>query len=208
MNRILVTGFSPFGGEEKNASWEAVSLLPDAINGVEIKKIQLPVEYDGVEAVLQEKIKAFLPDAVICVGQAAGRANLTPEKVAINWKSATIADNAGVLCSGESIFPGEADAYFSTLPVEEICSAIKAAGIPAAVSYTAGAYVCNCTMYHLLRILRHGWPQALGGFIHVPCTCEQALSKPNTPSLPLEIIAKGLEAAIAATAQYLILKTD
>lgn len=199
MRSLLITGFAPFGGEEKNASWEAVSLLPEKIDGLTLLRHQLPMEYDAVGPLLRRLLAELRPDAVLCVGQALGRAALTPEKIAINWMAGSIPDNAGRLCTGEPIFPGEADGLFSTLPLDKMVSAMRQAGVPASVSYTAGAYVCNCTMYHLMHLLR-AHPDVPGGFLHVPCTCEQALARPGTPSLPLPLIAQGLAAAISAIA--------
>lgn len=196
MQTILVTGFAPFGSDEKNAAWEAVTRLPDELAGVHLEKRCLPVAYNAVGPELRATLEELRPAAVLCVGQAAGRAALTPEKVAINWRAATIADNDGCIYVGEPICPGEADAYFSTLPVEAIAEAMKAADIPAQVSYTAGTYVCNSTMYHLLRLLRGG--NVPGGFLHVPYTCAQAAAKPAIPSLPLELIVEGLKITLEA----------
>lgn len=127
------------------------------------------------------------------MGQAAGRAALTPELVGINWKDASLPDNAGVLCQGEPIDPDGADAHFSTLPVKEMVSAIRGAGVPAQLSLSAGGYLCNCLLYHLAGLAKErGIP---GGFLHVPCCCEQVLDKPSCPSLPLPAITAGLEAA-------------
>ena len=137
--KILITGFAPFGADERNASWDAVSMLPDAVNGAALIKRQLPVEYDTVGEVLASLLAREKPDAVICVGQAGGRSAVTPEKVAINWKQAAIADNAGVLYAGEKIRSNGTDAYFSSLPIEEILTAMRGRGVPAAVSFTAGA---------------------------------------------------------------------
>ena len=197
MKKLLITGFEPFGGDDKNASWEAVALLPDKIGGIELIKRKIPVEYNRVGAVLQQLISGEQPDAVICVGQAAARSAVTPEKVAINWKCGSIADNAGVLCSGEVIHADGPDGYFSTLPVEKMVDAMKQAGVPAQVSYTAGAYVCNCTLYELLHYTKQNYPNILGCFIHVPYLCEQVLDRPQHPSLPLQSITAALTAGIA-----------
>lgn len=48
-DNILVTGFCPFGEHRINASWEAVSALPDSIEGFNIIKEQIPVVYKYVE---------------------------------------------------------------------------------------------------------------------------------------------------------------
>ena len=93
--KILITGFAPFGADERNASWDAVSMLPDMVGGAALIKRQLPVEYDTVGEVLASLLAREKPDAVICVGQAGGRAAITPEKVAINLMDGRIPDNAG-----------------------------------------------------------------------------------------------------------------
>ena len=197
--RILVTGFAPFGPDTVNAAWEAVARLPERIGGAELVKRQLPVEYHGAPAALDTLLAELRPDAVLCVGQAAGRAALTPELVGINWRDAAAPDNAGVLCRGERIDPAGPDAYFSTLPVREMTEAIRAAGIPAQLSLSAGGYLCNCLLYHLAGLAKErGIP---GGFLHVPCCCEQTLEKPGCPSLPLPTITAGLEAAVGAIAE-------
>ena len=199
--KILVTGFEPFGPDAVNAAWEAVSRLPEAIGGAEIVKRRLPVEYEAGPARLEALVEELAPDAVLSVGQAAGRAALTPELVGNNWKDASLPDNAGVLCQGEPIDPAGADAHFSSLPVKEMVSAIRGAGVPAQLSLSAGAYICNATLYRLAGLAKErGIP---GGFLHVPCCCEQTLEKPGCPSLPLPAITAGLEAAVGAIAESL-----
>ncbi len=46
--KIVFTGFEPFGNDNYNPSWEAVSLLPDRVGNCDIRKYRLPVEYDTV----------------------------------------------------------------------------------------------------------------------------------------------------------------
>jgi pyroglutamyl-peptidase len=204
MKKILFTGFEPFDKDLTNPSWDAVSMLPDQIGDIQIVKRRMPVEYDTVADLLSRAIEEEQPDAVLCVGQAGGRAKLTPEVVAINLKDASIPDNAGVSCAGEPICPDGPAAYFATVPVKAMAAAMSRAGVPSSVSYTAGTYVCNCLMYQLLHLLQQHSPQTPGGFIHIPYSCEQALSRScATPSLPLELMAKGLEAAAAAVGQAL-----
>ena len=76
---------------------------------------------------------------------------------------------------------------------------IKDAGIPSALSYTAGSYVCNYLMYTLLYLIDKKYPNIRGGFIHVPYAMEQVVNKPlGTPSMDLHQIARGLEKAVEA----------
>ena len=142
---------------------------------------------------------------MICIGQAGGRSAITPEMVAINLKDASIPDNAGISYDGVPILEGAPTAYFATIPVKSIAAAIREAGIPASVSYTAGTYVCNSLMYHLMHLLAQKYPSVIGGFIHIPFDCTQvaASGKTSYPSLPLSTSAEGLKAAALAVGKAL-----
>ena len=191
MKNLLITGFDPFDGANINPSWEAVSCLPEQIGSFRIHKQALPTLYRKAPRLLLDACEQIRPDAVISVGQAGGRDAVTPERIAVNIRAAKIADNEGTLLDGERINPNGPAAYFSTLPVEAIRDAIRAAGIPSAVSNTAGTFVCNDVLYSMLH--RYAGTQVLCGFIHVPYLPEQ-----GTPSLPLEHIVHALVVAIQA----------
>ena len=196
--KILVTGFEPFGGDALNASWEAVSALPDRIGGADILRLRLPVTFSGCLDPVTAAIRDQHPDAVLCVGQAEGRGALTPERIAINLDDARIPDNAGCQPMDQPIRSDGPAAYFSTLPIKKITQAIHAAGLPAAVSYTAGTFVCNHLMYGLLDFCAASCPGLRAGFMHVPCLTEQAAGKQNPPGMSREDILRGLTAAISA----------
>lgn len=192
---ILVTGFDPFGGETINPAWEAVSRLPDEIGGWRVEKLMAPTVFGEAGRVVLERAAVVKPDAVLCVGQAGGRSAVTPEKAAINLRHAPIPDNAGNTPQDEPVVPGGPDAYFSTLPVRAMAARIRAAGIPAAVSYSAGAFVCNDLMYTVLH--HYAGTGVRAGFVHVPYLPEQAAGS-DAPSLPLDTIVRALtEAALA-----------
>ena len=191
MKTLLITGFEPFGGESINPSWEAVKQLPNAVGDYTLYKMGLPTVYGKAPKILLRKADEIRPDVIICVGQAGGRDAVTPERIGVNIRAARIADNAGVLLDGDRIEPNGPAAYFSTLPVEKIRDAIRAAGIPAAVSNSAGTYVCNDCLYSALHHFV-GTPVRCG-FIHVPYLPEQ-----GTPNLPLEETVRALTAAICA----------
>ncbi len=166
MKRLLITCFEPFGGSGRNASQEAVAALPDTVAGFELCKRCLPVVFGTAGEQAIAAIDELSPDAVICVGEAGGRTAITPEMVALNLRFARIPDNAGAAPQDEPVLSGGENALFSTLPVRAMAQAINAAGIPAEVSYSAGTYVCNDTMYAVVEHLRDtGIP---AGFIHVP----------------------------------------
>ncbi len=201
MRRVLVTGFEPFGGEEINASLEAARRLKyENWEDIEVEVRRLPTEFERVMPVLEEAVEQTNPDVVICVGQARGRAGITPERVAINVADARIQDNAGGEPADEIIVDGGPVGYWSTLPVKEIVEELHRAGIPAAVSNAAGTFVCNRAFYGLMHLLAIKYPETRGGFIHVPVLPEQALDA-EAPSMALDQIVEALKLAIEVAAR-------
>lgn len=197
--KILVTGFDPFGGESVNPAYEAVKLLPNYIKNVEIVKIEIPTVFGRAAEKVEEAIEDHKPYAVLCVGQAGGRASITIERIGINLREASIPDNDGNQPMDEKIKEDGQNAYFATIPVKAMVENVRKNGIPAHLSYTAGSYVCNDVMYSLLYILDNKYPHIKGGFIHVPYATEQVANKPNNiASMPVHTIAKGLEYALEA----------
>lgn len=194
--KILVTGFDPFGGESTNPSWEAVKLLPDNINGAEIIKMEIPTVFSKAGNLVIEKIEELNPDAVISIGQAGGRATITPEFIGINFVNARIPDNEGEEPIG-NISEYGIDGIFSTLPVERMVERMKEENIPASISYTAGTFVCNHVLYSVLEYIKTNKLNIRSGFIHVPYTPSQVLDKPsNTPFMDLNLIVQGLKVSI------------
>lgn len=196
--KILVTGFDPFGGESINPALEAVKKISNNIDGVEIIKIEVPTVFKKSIDTLDKAMEEHKPDVVLCVGQAGGRFDITPEKVAINLDDARIKDNEGNNPIDELIFKDGETAYFSSLPVKAIVKSIKENNIPSSVSYSAGTFVCNHIMYGLLYLIDKKYKNVKGGFIHVPFIPSQVLEKKNMPSMALEDITKGLEFALKA----------
>lgn len=198
---VLVTGFEPFGGEDVNPSWEICKRLPATLGRSRIARLRVPTEYrraiEGVAKAIEEKEPAL----VIMLGQAGGRAALSVERVAINVDDARIADNAGAQPVDEPVVPGGPAACFATVPIKAMAAAIRAAGIPAEVSNTAGTFVCNHLMYGVLHFLAASGRRARAGFIHVPWLESQAVAHPGEPAMALATMARGVEAAIAAALQ-------
>lgn len=192
--KLLITGFDPFGGEAINPAWEAVKALPDRIGEWEVTRLQIPTVFSLAAAEVLRTAQALMPDAIICVGQAGGRNAITPERIAVNIRDAKIPDNRGNRPAGDFVDPEGPAAYFSTVDVKAMVRSIEAEGIPAAVSNSAGAFVCNDVLYTLLHFYRD--QNVRVGFIHVPYLPQQA--KEGVPSLELDTIIRGLTAAIGA----------
>ena len=196
--KLLLTGFTPFAGGTINPALEAVKRLPDEIAGLEIVKLEVPTVFGESVRLVAEAIEREQPDFVLSIGQAGGRAAVTPERVAINVDDARIPDNVGQQPIDVPIFADGENAYFATLPVKAMAEAIREAGLPSALSNTAGTFVCNHLMYGVLHHLHQNHKSAKAGFIHVPYIPEQTADKPGVPSMPLDDIVRALEAAIAA----------
>jgi pyroglutamyl-peptidase len=180
MTKVLLTGFEPFGTATSNPSGEIVK----QISGDNIVTAILPVAYAQSGERLLQLIAEHNPDVVICLGQAEGRTQITPEKVAINLDDARLADNEGVLRNDVKIIKNGPDAYFSTLPLNEIVEAIKARGVPAAVSLSAGAFLCNHVFYVAQN--KFAGTKVRSGFVHVPLMDSQAPEFPGLPTMPLD----------------------
>ena len=200
--KILVTGFDPFGGEKVNPALEAVKSLPSEIHGAEVHWVAIPTVFYQSAEVLEAEIVRYQPDAVLCIGQAGGRASLTPERVAINQDDARIPDNQGNQPIDTPIRLDGQAAYFSTLPIKAMVQAIKEEGLPATVSNTAGTFVCNHLMYQSLYLADKKFPNMRAGFMHIPYMTEQVVNRPNTASMNLTDIVRGIEAAIGAIVDY------
>lgn len=169
--KILFTGFEPFDGGSSNPSYECLRGLPPMADGVEFVTMELPVSFRRAPERLLERMKAERPDAVICLGLAANREKLSLEKVGLNYAHARIPDNDGMQPRDLLLDPAGPAAYFSTLPVVPLAEMLNRESIPAEISLTAGAYVCNCLLYRLLAVA--GTMPA--GFIHVPGTEKMTL---------------------------------
>ena len=194
MKQLLITGFDPFGGASVNPAREAVMALPDVVGHYALTKLEIPTVFGLAAETVLRAAEALCPDVILCVGQAGGRAAITPEVVAINLRDASIPDNLGYTPQNQPVVAHAPAAYFSTLPVRAMTEGVKAAGIPCSLSYSAGVFVCNDLLYTLLH--HYDGTDTRVGFVHIPYLPEQA--KEGVASLPLEDAVRGLTAAIQA----------
>lgn len=196
--KILVIGFEPFGGSKINPSEQVVrEIRQKIIAGAQIVTAVLPVDWvQGPEALIQA-LQTSHPDAVLCLGEAAGRASLAIERVAINLLDFRIPDNSGAKIIDQPIIDGGPAAYFVMVDPREICEAMLSAGIPAELSLSAGTYLCNEVLYQLLHFLNtEGW-NIPAAFIHLPCLPQQVADAGKIlPSMSLETMISGVSAAV------------
>ena len=190
MSKILVTGFEPFATSSLNPSAEIVK----ALKGDDLVTAILPVVFGQASTQLRELIDLHKPSAVLCLGQAEGRSAMTPERIAINLDDARIADNADNQPLEQRIIADGPDGHFSTLPIEKMVTSMKAAGIPASISLSAGTFVCNHIFYVLQDYLKDSFVKS--GFMHVPLMDEQRREYPTLPTMPIRQMVAGVEIAL------------
>ena len=190
--RILLTGFEPFGKATLNPSSEIVK----QISGDNIVTAILPVAYAQSAEKLLALIAEHNPDVVISLGQAEGRTHISPERIAINLDDARLADNEGVIRNDVPIIAGGPVAYESTLPIKEIVKAINDAGVPATISLSAGAFLCNHVFYVAQDHFKD--TKVRSGFVHVPLMDEQAGEFPGLPTMPLDQMIKAVRTMLEA----------
>ena len=187
-HRVLVTGFEPFEQDAVNPSWEVARALHGWHHaGAEVHAVQLPCVFGRAIEALDAALADVRPTLVVGLGLAGGRADWTPERVAINVDDARIPDNAGGRPIDAPVVAGGPAGYFSTLPIKAIVHALRAAGVSASVSQTAGTFVCNHVFYALMHRLATvpALAGARGGFVHVPLLPAQAAQRPGQPSMAL-----------------------
>ena len=190
MSKILVTGFEAFDKSALNPSAEIVK----ALKGDDLVTAILPVVFGQASSQLRELIDLHKPSAVLCLGQGEGRSEMTPERIAINLENARIADNAGNQPLEQRIIADGPDGHFSTLPIEKMVASMKAAGIPASISLSAGTFVCNHIFYVLQDYLKDS--SIKSGFMHVPLMDEQRREFPTLPTMPIRQMVAGVEIAL------------
>src|SRR5579864_3096757 len=200
--KVLVTGFEPFDRDSINPSLEAVRRLPPRLGDLIVATRVLPTAFGRALAALEDAVMTTAPDIVLCLGLAGGRAALSLERVAINIDDARIPDNDENQPIDVPVVVGGPAAYFATLPIKAAAAALREAGLPAAVSNSAGTFLCNHVFYGLMHEAALGGcgHRFHGGFLHVPYLPSQATRAPGAPSMALEQIVEGIEIILSVTA--------
>lgn len=208
--RALITGFEPFGKYEVNPTEVILRNLPGAaareLPGLEVVVATLPVSFRRAGEALSGLLSAEKPDIYIGTGLRPGATHIAVERVAVNLMDARAPDNDGAQPVDEPIDPSGPAAYFSTLPVKAIVKRMKEERIPAAVSNSAGTFLCNYAMYLALHNShRFGYPTR-SGFIHIPFSQDMASDMRwdwagIPPSLHIETALRGVIIAVKETVE-------
>jgi pyroglutamyl-peptidase len=192
---ILLTGFEPFGGEKTNPSWDVAQRLNGRkFREAQVYALRLQVNCPRAAEGIVRAIDEMRPLAVLGLGQAGGRPSLSLEKIAVNLADERPSRETEGGLDAKPVIEGGPDAYFSRLPLKRMMTTLRERQIPAAISLSAGVYVCNTVMYAALHALREQ-PEVPAGFIHLPFEAAQAVRR-GGPSMSLDLMTAGIECAI------------
>ena len=202
MPTLLLTGFEPFAGATVNPSAEVAKRLDGRRFGdAEVRAAILPVQHESAAASVEALLAAHDPIAIVHLGLAGERAQIALERIGINVMDYSIPDNEGFQAVDQRCVADGPAAYFSTLPLRGMLTALRDAGVPGYLSATAGTYLCNFVMYTTLHALRGRRPAPPAGFIHLPLLPAMvAAGIPHQPSMDLALMLRGVEVALETLA--------
>ena len=206
---ILLTGFEPFGDDPSGQGLNPSALIAQALHGEtlgqhRITAAVLPCVFGQAPLALHKLIAQHRPTIVVCLGQAGGAAGIRLERIAVNLDDAPLPDNAGICLRNQAVIAGGPAAYFSSLPLAAMQSALQRENVECEFSSSAGHFVCNHVFYALMHTLADRTTlgrslrrrRAIGGFMHVPYLPEQAHA--NMPSMALDDMVCGVRVALQA----------
>ena len=202
MRHILVTGFEPFAGDSVNPSQELAKALDGrAVGNCVVRSLVLPVQHEAARDAVAKALEAPGLAAVVQLGLANGRARIALEQVGVNAIDYRIPDNQGDVLRDTPCVGGGPAAYFSTLPLRRILTELTAEGIPAHISYTAGTFLCNYTLYTTLHALAGRGAAVPAGFVHLPFLPSMVAAHGlEEPSMTLGVMARALDIILRVTA--------
>lgn len=182
--KILVTSFDPFGIDIENSSLEVLKLLPDSLDNIQLDKQILPTQFIEGPRLLLDILDKKQPDALLLLGQAGGRSQITFERVAINCMNARIQDNAGYAPHEMPVIKDGPAAYFTNIPLASLIEYLQELWLPAGISNSAGTFVCNCLFYQAMHYIMQKKLPCLCDFVHLPYLSGQSGIPEDSPSLP------------------------
>jgi pyroglutamyl-peptidase len=168
---ILLTGFGPFPGAPLNPTQALVRELAQRrySPGVRCLAHVFATSYQAVDQELPALLAREKPDALIMFGLAARAHHIRIETRARNTLNHSAPDASGVVPRTDVIAADAPATLRLRAPAPRLVAAVRAAGMPAALSVDAGDYLCNYLSWRAAEASgRKGKPR-LVAFVHVPC---------------------------------------
>jgi pyroglutamyl-peptidase len=200
---VLVTGFSAFPGAPANPSAAIVTRLLRRharrfrLHGIRLQTAVLPVVYDEVMRELEVLVAHTHPDAIVHLGLASRRKQVSIETRAVNRITTLHPDAAKRRAAARTVRAGGLPALRSPLATPWLVTLMRRTGVPTHLSIDAGDYVCNQTLY---TSLASGGAPAV--FIHVPRLARVRRDSAASAQITLTALTRAIEAALVAIAAY------
>lgn len=170
MASVLITAFEPYDRWRANSSWLTLVKLTQNLPGEPVVTTRLyPVDFAAVKEHLANDLRAD-HDFALHLGQAPGSTRIQLESIAVNVGGSSMQspDEFRPLVEGGPI------AYRSPLPLADWSVRLRSAGIPAQISYHAGTYLCNATLYFSCYLCERMGLKTKAAFVHLPLDPSQA----------------------------------
>jgi pyroglutamyl-peptidase len=198
MPSVLITAFEPYDRWDANSSWLALVKLTQSLPSQPAITTRLyPVDFAAVKEKLAGDLRANF-DYALHLGQAPGSTRIQLESIAINvgGSSTQSPDQFRPLVDGGPV------GYRSPLPLADWASRLRASRIPAQVSYHAGTYLCNATLYFSCYLAERMGLETKAAFVHLPLDPSQTIEQaPGLASLPAVSSAEALREILADLAR-------
>jgi pyroglutamyl-peptidase len=198
MSTVLVTAFDSYDCWTQNSSWltliELTRNLPDR---PAVTTRRYPVDFQGMRDRLAADLEVNY-DYAIHLGQSPGRGRIDLEAIGLNVAGA----DGQMPDEFERLVDDGPVAYRTDLPLADWAAKIRRAGIPCRVSYHAGAFLCNATLYlsHFLAQQKALTTRAV--FVHLPLDVSQTLGeRKDYASMPAATMAAAIRLILEELAE-------
>jgi pyroglutamyl-peptidase len=169
---ILITGFGPFPGARFNPTGPLVVELArrrsPGLRHIRCVAHVFPTSYEAVDRELPALLAHERPAALVMFGLASRCRHIRIETRARNALTGAVPDASGQFPGTSMIVPGGCAALSLRSPAQRLVAAVRAAGMPAALSGDAGSYLCNYLCWRAGEAAERNGVPCLVAFVHVP----------------------------------------
>ena len=189
MAKLLVTAFEPFGTWKSNSSQlcltQFVQQIPSDWN---VTARVYPVEFETTRPLLESDLMQEY-DFSLHLGQTQQTARIRFEALGLNLGAVPGKPEGEVFPLNHN---GPA-AYQCGLPLSDWAAALRELGIPATVSFHAGTYLCNATLYWGHHLIHQHRLKTESCFVHVPLDISQVVNQSGDfYTLPTALVVQSL----------------
>jgi pyroglutamyl-peptidase len=169
---ILLTGFGPFPGVEKNPTAAVCEALRGTtIGGLSIRSTIFEVCFESIGEQLAQAWGETPPERVVLLGVAVDREIIGIESRAVNRCQSQRADATGFVPEDNRVLssahPLDCELH-SSVDTAALVQRLNRAGFPAECSSDAGRYLCNGVYFHALKLAAKAARPTDCVFVHLP----------------------------------------